>query len=201
MKEVLNKEKHIFAQLGQRLSATSNAENAAEIITNAAEELLGWDACYVILYDPQTGGKPRPLLAVDVVYGKRTRLKNTAPDRPSPNMLRAIAEDGFIKPADSSVSSDPAFMFGDSKRRAESAMFVPVHTGEQVIGILSIQRYIRGVYTQDSLATLKALADQCAGALERIWAQEIVNQLAERRSTLYNATKTIAASLDWEQLV
>ncbi len=195
-----NKERQIFAQLGQRLSATSAAEIAAEIITNAADELLGWDACYVILYDPQQRGKPRPLLAMDIVDGKRTKVINVAPDRPSPNMLRAIAEDGFIKPAEASVSNDPVFMFGDSNRRAESGMFVPIRTGERVIGILSIQRYIRGVYAQESLVTLKSLADQCAGALERIWAQEKVSQLAERRSILYNATKAITASLDLEQL-
>ena len=68
--EALNSKRDIFVQLGQYLSATSNAEKAAEIITEAADKLLGWDACYVILYDPQAGGKPRPLLAVDVVEGK-----------------------------------------------------------------------------------------------------------------------------------
>ena len=198
--EVFNREKRIFAQLGQRLSATSDAETAAEIITDAADKLLGWDACYVILYDPQQGEKPRPLLAVDIVNGKRTKLKNIAPSQPSPNMLRAIAEDGFIKTADELVNSDPAFMFGDAKRRAESGMFVPIHTGERVIGILSIQRYVTGVYTPDSLITLKTLAGQCAGALERIWAQEKFSQLAERRAILYNATKAIAASLDLEKL-
>ena len=52
----------------------------------------------------------------------------------------------------------------------------------------------------DSLVILKALADQCAGALERIWAQEKFSQLAERRAILYNATKTITASLDLEKL-
>jgi len=198
--EIFNKEKRIFAQLAQRLSATSDAETAAEIITDAADELLGWDACYVILYDPQQGGKPRPLLAADIVEGKRTKLNNVAPSQPSPNMLRAIAEDGFIKPANASVGSDPAFMFGDSNRRAEAGMFVPVRTGKRIIGVLSVQRYTRGVYTQDSLMILKSLADQCAGAVERIWAQEQVSQLAERRAILYNAIRAISASLDLEQL-
>ena len=79
-------------------------------------------------------------------------------------------------------------------------MFVPIHTGERVIGILSIQRYVTGVYTPDSLITLKTLAGECAGALERIWAQEKFGEWAERRAVLYNATQAIAASLDLEQL-
>ncbi len=120
--EISNREKRIGAQLGQRLSATSDAETAAELITDAADKLLGWDACYVILYDPQQGEKPRPLLAIDIVNGKRTKLKDVAPDQPSPNMLRAIAEDGFIKLADELFNSDPAFLFGDSNRRVELGM-------------------------------------------------------------------------------
>ena len=47
----------VFANLGKELSATANAVTAAEIILNAANELIGWDACYLILYDPQKGGE------------------------------------------------------------------------------------------------------------------------------------------------
>lgn len=189
-----------FAQLGQRLSATSDAETAASIIVEVADELLVWDACYVILYDPKQGGKPRPLLAIDIVHGKRTKLLNVAPEQPSPNMLKAIDEDGFIKSSGAQVNLDPAFTFGDANRRAESGMFVPIRSGERVIGVLSIQRYVPGVYSQESLLTLKALANHCAGALERIWAQEELSRMAERRAILYNATKVISASLDAEQL-
>ncbi len=196
----LNKVERVFARLAQRLSATSNAQEAASIIMEAADTLLGWDACYVILYDPEEGRRPRPLLAVDLVNGKRTILKNVAPERPSPNMQRAIHEGGFIKPANAPASSDPAFRFGDASRSADSGMFVPVRSGKRVIGVLSIQRYTAGVYNQNSMQTLKVLANQCAGALERIWAQEQLSVMAERRAILYDATQTISASLDLEQL-
>jgi len=196
----LSQDERIFARLGQQLSATSDAEEAASIIMEVADVLLGWDACYMILYDPQQGGRPRPLLAIDIVDGRRTKLKNIAPDRPSPNMLRAIAESGFIKSTKTPVVNDPAFMFGDSSRRAESGMFVPVRSGERIIGILSIQKYKPDVYTADSFQTIKLLANHCAGALERIWAQEELTQMAERREILYTATQAISASLDPEQL-
>ena len=196
----LSQDERIFARLGQQLSATSDAEGAASIIMEVADLLLGWDACYMILYDPQQGGKPRPLLATDIVDGQRTKLKNIAPDRPSPNMLRAIAEGGFIKSAETPVTNDPAFMFGDASRRAESGMFVPVRSGERIIGVLSIQKYKPDVYSADSFQTLKLLANHCAGALERIWAQEELTRMAARRRILYTATQAISASLDPEQL-
>lgn len=195
-----NRMERAFVQLGRRLSATSDAETAASIIMEVADELLAWDACYVILYDPRQGGKPRPLLALDVVQGKRTKLLSVAPEQPSPNMLRAVEEDGFVREPGSPVNLDPAFMFGDANRRADSAMFVPIRSGDRVIGVLSIQRYVPGAYSQESLLILKALANHCAGALERIWAQEKLSRMAERRAILYNATKIISASLDMEVL-
>ena len=79
-KRYFNRERRIFAQLGQHLSSISDAKTAAEIIMDVADKLLGWDACYIILYDPQQGEKPRPLMAVDIVEGKRTKIKNIAPE-------------------------------------------------------------------------------------------------------------------------
>jgi hypothetical protein len=62
----------VYEQLGKDLSATTNAVTAAEIILNAANELIGWDACYLILYDPEQGERPRPLLAINVWSGIST---------------------------------------------------------------------------------------------------------------------------------
>jgi hypothetical protein len=31
------------------------------IIANTANDLIGWDACYLVLCDPAHGGKPRPI--------------------------------------------------------------------------------------------------------------------------------------------
>src|ERR1035441_8697678 len=47
-----------------------------------------------------------------------------------------------------------------------------VRNGPTAIGVLSIQSYTHNAYDQHSLDTLQALADHCAGALERIRAQE-----------------------------
>ena len=42
----------------------------------------------------------------------------------------------------------------------------------QPVGVLSIQSYTPDAYTQEDLRTLQALADYCAGALERIRAEQ-----------------------------
>jgi two-component system cell cycle response regulator len=190
----------VFARLGKELSATSNAVAAAEIILNAADELIGWDACYLILYDPDQGGRPRPLLAIDTINKKRMIEYDVVPEKPSENMLRAIREDGFLSLYEGAFEISPSLSFGDRRQRTLSQLFVPVRSGARTIGVLSIQSYQLRAYTQNSLETLKTLSNHCAGAMERIWAQEALLHLAERLKVLYQAAHAISASLDMEEL-
>jgi diguanylate cyclase (GGDEF)-like protein len=188
-----------FAKLGRGLSATTNAESAAKIIVEVANDLIGWDACYLILYDPAQGGKLRPILAMDTVDGARTVLAVSTPDKPSINMQRAIDEDGFLSLHDAPIEVDRAYSFGGN-RRTLSHLFVPVRSGERTIGVFSIQSYKEYAYNEESLETFKALANQCAGALERIWAQEALAEVEARRALIYSATHAISASLELENL-
>jgi diguanylate cyclase (GGDEF)-like protein len=184
-----------FAKLGRELSATTNAQSAAMIIAETANDLIGWDACYLVLYDPAQAGKPRPVLGVDTIEGVRTAFPISAPDKPSPNMLRAIAEDGFLSLHDTPIEVDSAYSFG-TKRRTLSHLFVPVRSGERTIAVFSIQSYRQNAYNAESLEMFKALANQCAGALERIWAQEALAEVEARRALLYSAMHAISASLE-----
>lgn len=195
-----NKSELVYARLGKDLSATSNAVTAAEIILNAANELIGWEACYLILYDPEQGGKPRPLLTMDTINNKRVIEHNAAPEKPSKNMLRAIRENGYLSLYEATSELPAALYFGDRSRRTLSQLFVPVQSGERIIGVLSIQSYQAKFYSESSLEILRTLSNHCAGALERIWAQEALAHMAERLKVLYEATHAISASLDMEQL-
>lgn len=188
-----------FVKLGRELSAATNAQSAAMIIAETANALIGWDACYLVLYDPAQGGKPRPVLTMDTMDGARTELPVSVLDKPSANMLRAIAEDGFLSLHNDPIDVDPAYSFG-THRRTLSHLFVPVRSGERTIGVFSIQSYRQGAYNEEALEMFKALANQCAGALERIWAQEALAEVESRRALIYSAVHAISASLELEQL-
>jgi diguanylate cyclase (GGDEF)-like protein len=190
----------VFARLGRELSATSSAVAAAEIILSAANELLGWDACYLILYDPEQGGRPRPLLAIDTIDNKHVIEYDVFPEKPSENMLKAIREDGFLSAYEDVFELSPFQSFGDRRQRTLSQLFVPVRSGARTIGVLSIQSYQLHFYSENSLETLKTLSNHCAGAMERIWAQEALTLLMERLKVLYQAAHAISASLDMEEL-
>ena len=190
----------VFARLGKELSSTSSTTAAAEIILTAADELIGWEAAYLILYDPERGERPRPLLTVDTINNERVIEYDVVPEKPSENMLKAIHEDGFLSLYEDVFEISPMLSFGDRHQRTLSQLFVPVRSGARTIGVLSIQSYRWHAYNEDSLETLKTLSNHCAGAMERIWAQEALVQLVERLKVLYDAARAISASLDMEEL-
>lgn len=131
----------ILASLGRDLAATTDAETAATIILDAADRLMGWDASYLILYDPEKGGAPRPLLAIDTVQGERLVQRDIAPEKPSENMMKAIEQGGFLSQYEEFFEIDESRSFGDRGQRTLSQLFVPVISGSRTIGVLSIQSY------------------------------------------------------------
>lgn len=191
---------NLFAQLGKDLAGTSQADVAARIILDAADTLIGWDASYLILYDPQKGGNPRPLLTIDTIDNKKVIQKDAFPKKPSENMLKAIDQGEFLSSYETHFEIDPSLAFGNKSRRTLSQMFVPVQSASRTIGVLSIQSYQANAYQNEQLKLLKDLATHCAGALERIWAQEAVNNLVERLKVLHQAVSDINASLDVERV-
>ena len=72
----------------------------------------------------------------------------------------------------------------------------------QAVGVLSIQSYTPDAYTQEDLRTLQALADYCAGALERIRAEaalreahdELERRVQERTAELRAANAALRES-------
>ncbi|MCB9112496.1 MAG: diguanylate cyclase [Anaerolineales bacterium] len=191
---------NILASLGRDLAATTDAETAAKIILDAADNLMGWDACYLILYDPKKGGVPRPLLTIDTVNKERIFQRDAAPQKPSENMLKAIEQGGFLSQYEEFFEVEPSNSFGDRSQRTLSQLFVPVVSGSRTIGILSIQSYQKYYYDNKQLVLLNDLASHCAGALERIWAQEALEDFVERLKILHSAVNAINASLEMERV-
>lgn len=158
-----------FSNLGQKLSATHTPEDAARIIAGAAQELLGWHACTLDLYSAEQN-LIQPLLSIDTIEGRQIDVLNPfAGQPPSPMMLRLLAEGSQLILRDASENPPVTLTpFGDTTRRSESLMFVPIRNGLRMIGSLSAQSYKPNAYTREDLATLQALADHCGGALERL---------------------------------
>jgi signal transduction histidine kinase/FixJ family two-component response regulator len=170
-----------FSKLGQKLSATKTARAAAEIIVEAADQLIGWDSCLLDLYSAGDDILSHVLYA-DIIEGAR---KACIPDYdhrpPSPLARKAIERGGQLilkeQPDQMQAGTVP---FGDSSRPSASIVIVPIRNNASVIGVISIQSYRANAYNESSLETLQALADHCGGALDRIHTEEALQATQEQ---------------------
>ena len=63
-------------------------------------------------------------------------------------------------------------------------MCAPMRAESKTVGVLSIQSYTPNAFTQEHLRTLQVLADYCAGAFDRLLAEEAVRQREEMNRTI-----------------
>lgn len=171
----------ILATLGKQLSTASTSHEAAQIIVEAADKLIGWDACFFQLYSP-ADGLVCDVLTIDLVNGRRSECRcDPGFHPPSELTVRTFREGPVLllrdHPAHMRQDSLP---FGDTSRPSASILFVPIRNGSVIAGVLSIQSYTSQAYDQNSLDTLEALADHCGGALDRIKAHENLRETQEQ---------------------
>lgn len=171
----------VFAALGQRLNAAKTPKEAAHIIVDAADRLLGWDACMFDLYC-SSEDRVEHVLAMDQINGTRTECSSVNNHKPPrPMARRAINEGGLLVLRDDSGAMRPdGVPFGDTSRPSASLLFVPIRNGNVIAGVLSIQSYTPNAYDQSNLETLQALADYCGGALDRIRSESALRATQEQ---------------------
>jgi signal transduction histidine kinase len=166
----------LFSDLGRGLSAARTPREAAQIIAVAADQLFGWDACtFDLAVDNRN--QVQTVFSADVIGGCRTEFPE-GPDVAGP-VIRKILSDGpqlILRQPGDRYPKD-ATPFGDKKRLSASILGVPIRKENKVLGILTVQSYTVNAYTQEDLEVLQAVADHCAGALDRIRAEEEILRL------------------------
>jgi two-component system cell cycle sensor histidine kinase/response regulator CckA len=174
-----------FFEVSRRLSAARTPEEASRIIVAVAQELLGWDACTLDLYFPETN-QVQDVLTMDSFGGPPVDVPSAnTTTSPTPMFARVLREGALlILRPDEAIVPDDLIPFGDTARPSRSLMFVPLHHRDRVTGILSIQSYSPDAYDANDLAMLQELADHCGGAIERL---RIEDELRESQVQLARA--------------
>jgi two-component system, cell cycle sensor histidine kinase and response regulator CckA len=182
MPDTSDRTRAAFFEVSRRLSAARSPEEAARIIVGVAQELIGWHACTLDLYHPDTG-QVQDVLTMDSFDGGPpvdvpSALTTTTP---GPMFARVLREGAKLILRPPAAPPDDLIMFGDTTHRSRSLMFVPIRYGDRPTGILSIQSYTPDAYDEEALSTLQELADHCGGAIERL---RIENELRESQAQL-----------------
>jgi len=160
-----------FFTLASKLSAASTPREAAKIIVDVADDLIGWDSCSIYFYDARCDLHTN-ILMMDIVDGERTEVDSREGVTRRPGGLsRQVVANGkpilYLRPEPrfDKTQSEP---FGDRNRPSASLLHVPLRFKDRILGVLSLQSYSINAYDNHDLELLTALADQCSGAIERI---------------------------------
>lgn len=183
-----------LSELGRQLGAVTDADAAAHAVARVADELLGWDACFLKLRSPDQT-EVTYLLSIDLVDGKRQDAPEINGPEITPIERRVMADGAQLILRERPGEEDRFVMFGDQSRPSASLMYVPLRHQGRYVGLFSIQSYRHHAYTPASLALLQTLADHAAGALERIRAEETSRESEDRYSVLVNTMKDILYSV------
>jgi len=184
-----------LAGLSYRLSSISTASEAAMIIMDAASDLFAWDAGYLHLYSAPED-KLVPVFTADTIDGKRQEMSPESFTLDPTPLMREVMTRGakLINRQAGFVPVPDLIPFGNTARLSGSMMYVPVHFGAAVWGILSVQSYTAGLYSMNDLTLLQAVANHCGSALRRIEMAEALRR-SERNLRLIaeNTTDVIFA--------
>ncbi len=163
----------VFGQLSHRLSAVSSAAEAATFICEAADEFFRWDDFALDLYSADRD-EVVSLLTITTIEGKQVKI----PASPQPKGANALVRRVIARGAEL-VSA------AETEDKAGTTMIVPIRSGKQVIGVLFVQSRLSHSYSEQDLETLQTLADQCAGALQRVRAEEELRHSQRRFRDLF----------------
>lgn len=170
---VLHSQREAFAQLAQNLALATNAKQAAMAILETADDIIGWDACF-LLFARDGGRYYQNIVNIDTDNGERKEFPAVNGELDDKFFSSRCLKEGkfllqFADEASTRAMGSAAF---GTKRPSLSMLFAPLRKGNDHIGVISIQSYQPQIYSENDLELLQILADYCTGALERAYAEE-----------------------------
>jgi PAS domain S-box-containing protein len=163
----------IFSKLGHGLSSATTASQAAMVICEMADALFHWDNFAIDLYSAERD-EVFSLLNIATVDGRRVELPQSIQAKTASSVVKRVIQRGA-----------ELFVNSEEKQLLTPTMLAPIRKGERVIGVLFVQGQAGGEYSYRDLETLQILADHCAGALERLRAEQALHENQQRFRDLF----------------
>lgn len=172
---------------GPGLQAT--LQNALDITTS----LTGAEYGSLFLLDG-TGRVTHSILARgNTPPGSRRKIVGTVMDDGLAGWVVRNRETALI---DDTLDDERWVTFPDQPYVARSVLVVPITSGEDVPGVLTLQHAEPGFFDEDDAALLRAASDQMALALHKAQLYDEQIRLANRQQTLFEVLKTVGRHLD-----
>ena len=194
------KESNTLAKIEQALSETERigTGEVLQLIVDSARELMPHAQKSVIhLLDEE-----EQILVARAVSGFPARDKefNSMRMQVGEGIAGQVMREGITVNV-KDVEADPHVLLRDSPPTFQSLIVAPVQSGRRPIGTISVQSVVKNAFSSRDADLLNALAVQSAIAIENTRLFETTQQRLKEVDILYQISRSLAASLDADQLI
>lgn len=194
------KESNALARIERALSETERigTGEVLQLIVDSARELMPHAQKSVIHL---LEGDEQILVARAVSgFNKSERELNSMRMRLGVGIAGQVMHEGVTVNV-KDIETDPRFLLSESPPTFQSLIVAPVQSGGQPIGTISVQSAVKHAFSSRDADLLNALAVQSAIAIENTRLFETTQQRLKEVNILYQISRSLAASLDFDQLI
>lgn len=191
------RETNVLARIAQGVNITLTMDDTLELVYAQTTQVIPANDFHVILVDRQT----QKLVEVFCVSEdeRYPQLENI------PLSGRLVEEEvvRLRRPILSSDYSQECQRLGAVPNHTGiiSWMAVPLNAGAETIGLISLGRYDTTIYSTEQFQLLQAIADQVAGAIEKMRLLQETEKRAHQLASLNEVTRQLTSTLELEPLL
>jgi diguanylate cyclase (GGDEF)-like protein len=193
----------IISRIGQEITASLNLDELLNTIYSSVNKLMDANGFGIATYDEE---KEELDYRLFIESGKRLKPHNRTIHSNESFGAWCIknGEEIFLNDIEYGYKRYIKKRKNSIGRKAKALIYIPLKTGERMIGVLTVQSYKKNVYTEQHLEILRALASYISIALANSLIYEQVNllkdQLLEEKHELENAYEQIAHMANHDNL-
>ena len=183
----------LIGQISQEISGVLDENTLLRRVVELTRERFGYEFVEIFLTDAQGD-----TLTLKAAAGRTGPLEGRFQMRLGEGIVGWVAEAGQALLVND-LSQEPRHVAAPWPTASELA--VPLKLREATIGVLNVENVEKNTFDESDLATLQALADQVAMAIEATRALHDAQRQAEEIYGLYNVSMAASSTLDLEQML
>jgi PAS domain S-box-containing protein len=192
----------VVNELARAISQQLEPTQVLQTVYEQVQRITPLDGFFVTLYDHESGLQSTPL-----IYEAGRRSEEAPRPLPSVGLIRQVIDTGqhvlINRTAEEvqQIALSPERAMVSSPQVAASLLYLPLHFGQQVGGVMSVQSYSLNAYGERHVAVLTAVANHVVVALQNARLFEETQRRAEQLATASEIAQATISVLNPDELV